>query len=200
MAILCAESTVAAKYLALIVAAVSLAACETAKPPEAAAPSVFAPPANDRVVRSPIVPDDEPVRAASVVRASAPAKAPIAAPVADSATALSESAAAVPSTPGTEATAAPPPIAETSSSVAVSELPAPVATAPAASAPAQPSSISWLQDIPIGDVKSLMNANVGGFPLWLMVLIGFVLAAALTFGIGGKKEPSRESYAEPEAA
>jgi len=44
-------------------------------------------------------------------------------------------------------------------------------------------------------MKDMMNANVGGFPLWLMVLIGLVLAAALIFGMGGRREG--ETYAEP---
>jgi hypothetical protein len=82
-----------------------------------------------------------------------------------------------------------------SSSVSVAELPPPAAPVqPPAPEPAAP---SWLQELPVGDVKNMMNASIGGFPLWLMVLIGLVLAAALVFGMGGRREPERESYAEP---
>jgi hypothetical protein len=55
------------------------------------------------------------------------------------------------------------------------------------------------------DFKDMINTTIAGFPLWLMVVVGILLAAALVFGIGGARrpkprvEPVREehSYAEP---
>jgi hypothetical protein len=50
------------------------------------------------------------------------------------------------------------------------------------------------------DFKDMINTTVAGFPLWLMVLVGILLAAALVFGVGGAKrqrprvEPAREEH------
>lgn len=191
-----------AKYVALIVAAVALAACETAKPPEAASPSapVITSPVQKRVVRGPIVPDDEPV--VTTRSYAAPVASPASKPVAEtpaakaaveSTTTTAEAATGtVPEATGTEGS---PAIGETSSGVSVSELAPPVSTAQPTPA-ATPTSSSWLPELSIGLMKDMMNANVGGFPLWLMVLIGIVLAAALIFGMsGGRREG--ETYAEP---
>ena len=38
----------------------------------------------------------------------------------------------------------------------------------------------------------MLNATVAGFPLWLMVVVGIVLAGALVFGTGGRREPREE--------
>ncbi len=190
-----------AKYVALIVAGVVLAACETAKPPEAAAPpstSILTAPVERRVVRGPIVPDDEPVVAA------APRPAPVATPIAespaatvavDTTTTASEAATGAVTDSTATTTAETPPVGEASSNVSVADLPPP--TAPVQQAPTNtPSSTSWMPEISIGQLQAMMNANIGGFPLWLMVLIGLVLAAALIFGMsGGRREG--ESYAEP---
>jgi hypothetical protein len=50
----------------------------------------------------------------------------------------------------------------------------------------------------------MVNTKVAGFPLWMMVAAGILLAAALVFGVGGSRrrkprvEPAREehTYAE----
>lgn len=42
----------------------------------------------------------------------------------------------------------------------------------------------------------MINANVAGFPLWLMVVVGIVLAGALVFGTGGRRGKPERDYEE----
>jgi hypothetical protein len=42
----------------------------------------------------------------------------------------------------------------------------------------------------------MLNATVAGFPLWLMVVVGIVLAGALVFGTGGRRGKPERDYEE----
>jgi hypothetical protein len=50
----------------------------------------------------------------------------------------------------------------------------------------------------IADLREMMNAPVAGFPLWMLVLAGILLAAGLVFGTGGrpKRERAEPAYEE----
>lgn len=76
--------------------------------------------------------------------------------------------------------------------------PAPTQTAEPVAAPPSPSPFAV-------DFKDMINTTVAGFPLWLMVVVGILLAAALVFGLGGARrpkqrvEPVREEHTYAEA-
>jgi hypothetical protein len=40
----------------------------------------------------------------------------------------------------------------------------------------------------------MLNTTIAGFPLWLMVVVGILLAAALVFGTGGRRETRERDY------
>ena len=42
------------------------------------------------------------------------------------------------------------------------------------------------------DFRDMLNTTVAGFPLWLMVVVGILLAAALVFGTGGRRARAPE--------
>lgn len=69
--------------------------------------------------------------------------------------------------------------------------PATVSAEPAAAPPRPTSSFSLFGF----DVREMMNTSIAGFPLWMIVLVAILLAAALVFGTGGRKR-SREEYRE----
>lgn len=64
--------------------------------------------------------------------------------------------------------------------------PAPIVSAePANAPPPTPSPFAI-------DFREMMNATIAGFPLWLMVVVAIVLAGALVFGTGGRRERARD--------
>lgn len=245
-----------ARFVALLITAVSLGACGTTGPTTTAAPSepesASPPPAapSRLVVRGPIVPDDEdmaPVAApaAKTVRpskrvamadaasapeieepvvekvekpkpapkkpASKPGDSAVVVPPASSGSGGSgggssaggssgggsSTAPSTPAAPGD--TPATPPSSSASTDVTAvplsdpAEPPSTVTAEPAGAVPPKPSPFAV-------DFKDMINTTVAGFPLWLMVLVGILLAAALVFGVGGAKrqrprvEPAREEH------
>ena len=104
---------------------------------------------------------------------------------------------------GTPATDPTPPA---SSGTTPTEMPLsqPVETAPTLSA--EPVAAPAPSPSPFAvDFKDMINTTIAGFPLWLMVVVGILLAAALVFGLGGARrpkqrvEPVREEHTYAEA-
>jgi len=194
-----------ARYVALLVAAVVLTACETTSVTEEAAA-----PKKRIVVRGEVVPDEPAksktaaVRKASAVR-TARASAPIVpagemAPVIDATPGASSGAGTgaghagstdAGTAPGTDTST----LADASATVPGTGVEAtplqPIepttVTAEPVSAPAAPSPSPFAIDF-----REMMNAQVAGFPLWLMVVVAIVLAGALVFGTGGRRASARE--------
>ena len=53
----------------------------------------------------------------------------------------------------------------------------------------------------VGVVMAMIKSVAGDMPVWMIVLIGFVVLAALVLGLrGGRKTSEREHRAEPEAS
>ena len=53
----------------------------------------------------------------------------------------------------------------------------------------------------MSDIPVLLQAMVGGVPLWMMALVGVVLLSALGLGMsGGRKAEAPDSRHEPEPA
>jgi hypothetical protein len=176
------------KLLVLALVAVCLTACGSTR--EIA--DVSGPAAQDVarpriVVRGAVVPDDPapqvaPARKSSVAHASAvsptstapkPAKKPSNAGAgspkpAPAATTLADGAVS----PAVEV---PPTVA-----VPLVETPAP-ATTVSESKPAKPNRMST-------DIPAIIQSVVGGMPIWLMVLIGVVLLAAIALGMSGGRK------------
>jgi hypothetical protein len=196
-----------ARYVALLVAAVVLSACETTSVTEVA-PA----PKKRIVVRGEVVPD-EPAKSksAAVKRASAVRTARASAPIVPA----GEMAPVIDATPGASsgatgaghsgstgsADAGTAPGADTSTLADAS------ATAPGTgveATPLQPIEPSTVTAEPVStpstpspspfaiDFREMMNATVAGFPLWLMVVVAIVLAGALVFGTGGRRAAPRE--------
>jgi hypothetical protein len=67
----------------------------------------------------------------------------------------------------------------------------PAATLSAEPAPATPTPSPFAIDF-----REMLNASVAGFPLWLMVVVGIVLAGALVFGTGGRRGKPERDYEE----
>ena len=179
------------KFFVAALAALFLTACETTAPidsADGASPGAKRP---VLVVRGAVVPNDpEPQTVASarrvrrakpVVEAGDPARAPASAPVAASAgLASAASAAAATAASGVAA------VAETiAPAVTTTNLPA-VETAtptPTDAQPAQPSATST-------DYPAMIQAMIGGMPLWLLGLVGVVLLAAIAMGLSGGRKPA----------
>jgi hypothetical protein len=204
-----------AKYVALIVAAVVLSACETTSVTDAG-PS----PKKRIVVRGEVVPD-EPIKSkkvavkkAAAVR-TARAVAPVVpagemAPVIDATPGASSGSSGgtgastgegastgsdVGTAPGADTSA----LADASATVPGSDVTAtPLAPVEPTTLSAEPVSTTTPTPSPFAiDFRDMLNATVAGFPLWLMVVVGIVLAGALVFGTGGRREPREERDYEP---
>jgi hypothetical protein len=215
-----------AKYVALIVAAVLLSACETTSDTS----SVTAP-GKRSVVRGAVVADDaeRPSRSTKLqkARVKKPAVTRTAAATPAHASSHEMDPIVTPSTPssgsGGGGTPVTDPPAGTSADAGVtppsttalsSETPGDVTTTPLAPvepAPtitAEPAGGSAPTPTPSPfaiDFRDMLNTTVAGFPLWLMVVVGIVLAGALVFGTGGRREQPRDdrdyedrNYAERE--
>jgi len=208
-----------AKFVALIVAAVVLSACETTSVTDAG-PS----PKKRIVVRGEVVPDDV-VKSKSkkaVVKKSSPvrtarAAAPVVpagemAPVIDATPGASSGSSGgtgtgastgegagtgsdVGTAPGADTSA----LADASATVPGSDVTAtPLAPVEPTTLTAEPVSTTTPTPSPFAiDFRDMLNATVAGFPLWLMVVVGIVLAGALVFGTGGRREPREERDYEP---
>lgn len=204
------------KILALLAASLVLASCETTQtvvnPPESAPVIVEAPPPSvapsaPRVVRSAIVPDDpEPViktaavmqpimeeEGASPVTAPERATAPRVAPTPAPKPAAAEVPAAVivpPSAALVEEPAAAPPTGITpSESIKTADAPSvtPTATQP------PPSSLFNNPAAFLKDPKALLQAKIGGVPLWLVALFVLLAFISLVIGFRGRKSPEPSS-------
>ncbi len=205
-----------ARIVLLMVAVVGLAACESTKAvdtqpstPVAVQTPPPVEPSSPTVVRSALVPDDE-----ESIAAYRPKKHRVKAPSYDTAAAdpveASEPAAPVskpekpakPSKPSKPDTASvtppvttadagtPPPAAPTDTTT----TPAPTDTAPDDSATPTTTDVAPVADgtAPkslFSDPAALLQAQFGGFPVWLIGLVGLVLIIALMVGLGGRKKP-----------
>lgn len=199
-----------ARYVALIIAAVALSACETTSVTEEG-PA----PKKRLVVRGEVVPD-EPllsaksknagVKKATAVRTARAAPAVPAgemAPVIDATPGASGSGGTGAGTgsnagTGTSTGADTSTLANTSAdapgSGVTSSVLAPIDAPPTLSAePAGPAPTPSPFAI---DFREMLNATVAGFPLWLMVVVGIVLAGALVFGTGGRRGKPERDYEE----
>lgn len=207
-----------ARFVLLMVAAAGLAACESTKAVDTSAPAqpvavqTSAPPVEGRVVRSPIVPDDdvvvadatptpkkrpvktesEPVADPDPVDVAEPA-APVSKPDKPAKPAKTETADAKDAkdaksepAPITTADASAPPPASPSDSA-----PTPTDTAPDTAAPttdATPAADGKAPKSMFSDPSAFMQAQIGGFPVWLIALVGVVLLLALVVALGGRKK------------
>ncbi len=203
-----------ARIALLMVAVVGLAACESTKAVDTSPSTPVAveatkvQPSSPRVVRSALVPDDEVdvavykpkkhrVKTASYDSAAADPVAGVetAAPVSKPEKPSKPSKPEKPDTasvtpPVTTADAAtPPPAASTDTTT-----PAPTDTAPDDSATPTTTDVTPAADgtAPkslFSDPSALLQAQFGGFPVWLIGLVGLVLIVALMVGLGGRKKP-----------
>lgn len=203
-----------ARFVLLMVAAVGLSACESTKavdtstPAQPVAVQAPAPSVEGRVVRSPIVPDDDVVVADAtptpkkrVVRESAPVADPDPVDVAEPAspvskpekpakpdkaeTADAKDAKSEPAPITTADASAPPPASPSDGA------PTPTDTAPDTAAPttdATPAADGTAPKSMFSDPSAFMQAQIGGFPVWLIALVGIVLLLALVVALGGRKK------------
>jgi hypothetical protein len=209
-----------AKYAVLMVVAVVLSACGTTSEDDAKATA----PGKRLVVRGAVVPDEPESAAVKPKKAPVRKAAPIAVADASSvpettsgsdATSGTTAPMVAPNTSGgggngsgggggTSATTDPSTsVAGDASSVPTAPSPSDVTTTPLA--PVEPSTVSAE---PVGDAappptpsplaidfRDMLNTTIAGFPLWLMVVVGILLAAALVFGTGGgrrERTPERD--------
>lgn len=203
-----------ARFVLLMVAAVGLSACESTKavdtstPAQPVAVQAPAPPVEGRVVRSPIVPDDDVVVADAtptpkkrIVRESEPVADPDPVDVAEPAspvskpekpakpdkaeTADAKDAKSEPAPITTADASAPPPASPSDGA------PTPTDTAPDTAAPttdATPAADGTAPKSMFSDPSAFMQAQIGGFPVWLIALVGIVLLLALVVALGGRKK------------
>lgn len=203
-----------ARCVLLMVAAVGLSACESTKavdtstPAQPVAVQAPAPSVEGRVVRSPIVPDDDVVVADAtptpkkrIVRESEPVADPDPVDVAEPAspvskpekpakpdkaeTADSKDAKSEPAPITTADASAPPPASPSDGA------PTPTDTAPDTAAPttdATPAADGTAPKSMFSDPSAFMQAQIGGFPVWLIALVGIVLLLALVVALGGRKK------------
>lgn len=206
-----------ARFALLMVAVAGLAACESTKsvsdsPSQPVAVQAPAPSQEQpRVVRSPLVPDDEDVAVASYtppkkrVKSARMESAPVADPdpvdIPDAAAPVSK-----PETPAkpdkadtkdakasepapvttADASSTPPPASPTDGA------PTPTDTAPDSATPttdAAPAADGTAPKSMFSDPSSFMQAQFGGFPVWLIALVGIVVLAVLIVSLGGRKKP-----------
>ena len=208
-----------ARFVLLMVAAAGLAACESTKavdtstPAQPVAVQAPAPSVEGRVVRSPIVPDDDVVVADAtptpkkrVVRESEPVADPDPADIAEPAAPVSKperpakpdnktetadankdakDAKSEPAPITTADASAPPPASPSDGA------PTPADTAPDTAAPttdATPAADGTAPKSMFSDPSAFMQAQIGGFPVWLIAAVGVVLLLALVVALGGRKK------------
>jgi len=206
-----------ARFALLMVAVAGLAACESTKAVDTSPPSQpvavqATPPSTEPlVVRSPIVPDDDVVVADStpapkkrVKSASAYIADPDPVDVAEPAAPVSkpekpskpEKADTANAKDAKDAKSDPAPVttADASSTPPATPsdgAPTPADTAPDSTAPttdATPAADGTAKSI-FSDPSSFMQAQIGGFPVWLIALVAIVVLAALIVGLGGRRKP-----------
>lgn len=203
-----------ARIALLMAAVVALAACESTKAVDTAPSAPVAvqstsPAPSPRVVRSALVEDDgdyavatykpkkKRIKAAASYDTAAATPDPVyvAEPVApvskpDKPAKPSESVKADAAPVTTADAAAPPPAAPTDTTDTTG--PAPTDTAP------EDSVTPTTDTMPVSDTDSksmfsdpsaLLQAQFGGFPVWVIALVGLVVLAALLIGLGGRKKP-----------
>lgn len=205
-----------ARIALLMVAAAALAACESTKAVDTAPPApvvavqTTAPDPAPRVVRSALVEDDaeyiaaykakkkrakaatesydtaaaDPVDVAEpaspVSKPDKPAKPdPVEKPTkADAAPVTTADATPAPSTAADATTTGPAPTdtaPDDSATPTTTETPTPAADTGTKSM--------------FSDPSALLQAQFGGFPVWVIALVGLVVLAALLIGLGGRKKP-----------
>ncbi len=201
-----------ARIALLMAAVVALAACESTKavdtaPSAPVAVQTTSPAPSPRVVRSALVEDDGDYAVATYkpkkkrVKAAASYDTAAATPdpvdVADTPVSKPDKPAkpAEPAPVTTADAAAPPPAAPTDTTG-----PAPTDTtgpAPTDTAP-EDSATPTTDTMPVSDTdtksmfsdpSALLQAQFGGFPVWVIALVGLVVLAALLIGLGGRKKP-----------
>jgi hypothetical protein len=200
-----------ARIALLMVAVVALAACESTKavdttPVKPVAVATQTQDTAPRIVRSPVVADDEDMVAVSTptkkrvhtasldsssgtsteaVETEEPA-APVSKPEKPSKPAKTETADKADPVTTADASTPTPPAAPGDSG------PAPTDTAPDTSATptadATPAADGTTPKSMFSDPSSLLQAQVGGFPVWMVALAGIVVLAALVIGLGGRKK------------
>jgi len=197
-----------ARFVALIVAAaVALSACETTSVTgEAAAPK------KRTVVRGAVVPDEPSALVKSKNAAAKKASAVRTARASTPAVPAGEMAPVIDATPGASSGGAGTGVdagsthAGTAPGADTSTLADASATVPGGDVtatplmPIEPTTVSAEPVSPTApspspfaiDFREMLNAQVAGFPLWLMVVVGIVLAGALVFGTGGRRGSARE--------
>lgn len=174
--------------LALLVAAVGLAACETVQ---------TAGPSKGRFVGMAPIPDEPEARSAK------PRVQPVAASAAAVTPAAPRAPAAAPAgiTTADAATAETPPVVPAPSDILPSEVvpsePGRIEATPVTTGDEKPAASGF----EISAIPAIMQALIGGIPLWLVALIGLALLGALVVGMRGARR-SRDPYAsaEPETA
>ena len=211
-----------ARIALLMVAAVALAACESTKAVDtspskpAAVQTTMMSPSQPTVVRSPLVPDDnDGVAVASytppkVHRPRRPASdtadtstttsvADASEPVAPVSKPVKPAKPSKPSKPDTAATDTPVTTADASTpppATPADTAPAPTDTAPddTATPTTDTTAVADGTDTKsmFSDPSAFMQAQIGGFPVWLVALVGVVLLAALLIGMGGSRKKSDE--------
>lgn len=206
-----------ARFVLLMVAAAGLAACESTKavdtstPAQPVAVQAPAPSVEGRVVRSPIVPDDDVVVADAtptpkrrVVRESAPVADPDPVDIAEPASPVSKpdkpakpaKTETADATDAKDAKSEPAPITTADASAPPPATPSdgaptPTDTAPDTAAPttdATPAADGTAPKSMFSDPSAFMQAQIGGFPVWLIALVGVVLLLALVVALGGRKK------------
>jgi hypothetical protein len=194
----------------------STKAVDTSPPSQPVAVQATPPSTENLVVRSPIVPDDDVVvadatptpkkrvksesayvadpdpvdvaePAAPVSKPDKPAK-PAKPAKADTADAKDAKDAKSDSAPVTtaDASSTPPPASPSDGA------PTPADTAPDSATPttdATPAADGAAPKSIFSDPSSFMQAQIGGFPVWLVALVGIVLLLALIVGLGGRRKP-----------
>lgn len=168
------------KLLGPVIAALSLfavlglTACETSERADLSTSDLQARPR--LVVRGPVVPDDPEPRASKsktrTVVARAGAATPVSAPARAAAVGAAASAAAGATATPAEAPLVAPPVVETA---------LPTSTSTSTGAEPRPSA-------PSTDYPAMIQAMIGGMPIWLMALIGVVLLAAIALGMSGGRK------------
>lgn len=199
-----------ARIALLMVAAAALAACESTKavdtaPSTPVAVQTTSPQPSPRVVRSALVEDDGDYVAAykpkkkRVKTASydTTAATPYPVDVAEPAAPVSKpDKPAKPAEP-TKADAAPVTTADASpapgAAADATTGPAPTDTAPDDSATPTTTETTPVSETDtksmFSDPSALLQAQFGGFPVWVIALVGLVVLAALLIGLGGRKKP-----------
>jgi hypothetical protein len=201
-----------ARFAVLMVAAIVLSACGTTSDDGVSSTG----PSKRLVVRGAVVPDEPaPIATSKKTKAKvrkASAVAVAEAPASDASTTDATVPLAAPSTSntsggGTDGGGGTPAVAEPPSTIVADGSVSPTAPSPSevTTTPLSPVEPSTVTAEPVGDApptptpsplaidfRDMLNTTIAGFPLWLMVVVGILLAAALVFGTGGRRERTPE--------